>query len=112
MELLKRSADGLTATNVTVHMLLIEGYVLNEDQVIGQPSWVRTDRFTIVAKVAAPDVARLGTLTFDQRRSMFQQVLTDRFQLTTHVESRELRAYVLSIASGGPKLRESDRLSV
>src|ERR1035437_2632798 len=91
-------ADGLAAENVTVHMLLLESYQLNEDQLLGEPAWAKTDRFDIHAKVAGPDVARLAKLSTKDRRSMFRQVLAEEFQLTTHVETRQLPVYVVTVA--------------
>ena len=35
---------------------------------------------------------------------MFQSLLEDRFQLKIHRETRELAAYDLVVAKGGPKL--------
>ncbi len=99
-------ADGLGAENVTVHMLLMESYQLNENQLVGEPSWAKTDRFDIEAKVAGPDVAKLATLSTRDRRSMFRQVLSDQFHLTTHVETRQLPVYVVTVAKGGPKFKQ------
>jgi uncharacterized protein (TIGR03435 family) len=99
-------ADGLAAENVTVHMLLLESYQLNEDQLLGEPAWAKTDRFDIHAKVAGPDVAKLAKLSTKDRRSMFRQVLAEQFQLTTHVETRQLPVYVVTVAKGGPKFKQ------
>ena len=35
-------------------------------------------------------------------------LLEDRFKLTTHRETRELSAYALVVASGGPKMTKND----
>src|ERR1035441_3071084 len=103
------TADGFHANNVNVHMLLLEGFGLNEDQITGEPSWTKTDNFDIDAKVAAADVAAFGKLTFDQRRSMFQQVLPGRFKLTPHHDTKDLPVYDLVVANpkNGPKFQES-----
>jgi uncharacterized protein (TIGR03435 family) len=102
---MQMTPDGFHANNVNVHMLLTEGYGLNEDQIVGEPAWTRNDAFDIDAKVAGPDVPAMAKLTFEQRRTMFQQVLTDRFKLTVHHETRQLPVYVLTVAKGGPKLK-------
>jgi len=98
-------ADGLGADNVTVHMLLMESYQLNEDQLVGEPSWVKTDRFDIEAKVAGPDVAKLAKLSARDRRSMYRQILTDQFHLTFHAETKQLPVYAVTVAKGGPKFK-------
>ena len=99
-------ADGLAAENVTVHMLLLESYQLNEDQLVGEPSWTKTERFDIEAKVAGPDVAKLAKLSTKDRRSMFRQVLADQFHFTTHAETKQLPVYVVTVAKGGPKFKQ------
>ena len=98
------TADGLSLTNIPIHMMLTEGFHLNDDQIASEPAWAKTDRFDVEAKVAGPDVPTLKKLTFEQRRTMFKQILADRFQLKTHTETRTLPVYVLSIAKGGSKL--------
>src|SRR5262249_7802831 len=41
-----------TATNVTVRMLMKSAYGVHDNQIIGGPSWINTDRFDITAKAA------------------------------------------------------------
>src|SRR5262249_26365714 len=66
--------------------------------VIG-PDWIASERFDIAAKL--PDGA-----SQDQFRDMLQTLLAERFQMKTHVETRELPVYVLGIAKGGVKMTE------
>jgi uncharacterized protein (TIGR03435 family) len=106
MTRLMLTPDGFNADNVGVHMLLLEGYQLNEDQIAGEPGWTKTDKFDIQAKVAGPDVAAVSRLTFNQRRAMFRQILAEQFKLATHTETRQLPVYVLTVAKGGPKFKE------
>jgi uncharacterized protein (TIGR03435 family) len=99
--------DGLRGSGVTVRFLLFEGFGgINQNQVINEPAW-STEGFDIEAKVAPADVATLGKMNFDQRRQMFQAILTDRFKMVVHHETRELPLYILTVAKGGPKLKES-----
>ena len=100
--------DGLRGMGVTVRFLLYEGYGgINNEQVIGEPTWSNTDGFDVEAKVAPADVPTLGKMTFEQRRTMFQSILADRFKLVVHHETRELPVYVLTVAKAGPKFKES-----
>jgi uncharacterized protein (TIGR03435 family) len=39
---------------------------------------------------------------------MFQKLLADRFQLKFHRDTKELSAYVLTVAKSGPKMTKSD----
>jgi uncharacterized protein (TIGR03435 family) len=100
--------DGMRGTSVTVQFLLFEGFGgINQNQVIGEPSWSTDDGFDIEAKVAAVDLSTMAKMTFEQRRTMFQQILTERFKLVAHHETRELPIYQLTIGKKGSKLKES-----
>jgi uncharacterized protein (TIGR03435 family) len=46
-------------------------------------------------------------MTFEQRRTMFQQILAERFKLVAHHETRELPIYELTIGKNGSRLKES-----
>jgi uncharacterized protein (TIGR03435 family) len=39
---------------------------------------------------------------------MIQKLLADRFQLKFHNDKKELSAYVLTVAKGGPKMKKSE----
>ena len=79
--------------------LLIEAYDLKRYQVI-MPDWMVTTRFDISAKVPA------GT-TREQFRVMMQNLLAERFKLTSHRDKKEMDVYALVIMKGGHKLKES-----
>ena len=98
------SMGPLTGTNVTAHMVLTQAFHLNENQVVNEPDWAKSDRFDIKAKVADADEAIASKLTQDQQRGYFQQVLKERFGLVAHHETRELPEYELVAAKGGVKL--------
>ena len=68
---------------------------------IEAPEWMQNDRFTVTAKVAEG-------ATKDQFREMLRNLLTDRFNLQIHRETKQMPGYVLSVAKGGPKFRESN----
>jgi uncharacterized protein (TIGR03435 family) len=100
--------DGMRGTGVTTQFLLFEGFGgINQNQVIGEPSWSTADRFDIEAKVAAEDLPTMARMTFEQRRTMFQQILAERFKLVAHHETHELPIYQLVIGKNGSKLKES-----
>jgi uncharacterized protein (TIGR03435 family) len=101
------TADGFRGANVPVHSLLLQAYGLHEGEIIGEPAWASSEVFDIEAKVAGPDVAAFSKLDSDQRQAMLQQVLAERFKLATHRETRDLPVYALSVAKGGPRLKES-----
>jgi uncharacterized protein (TIGR03435 family) len=69
------------------------------DQVVGAAS-LRTSKFDIAATVPA------GT-TKDQFATMLVNLLTERFHMVLHRETREFPAYDLVVAKNGPKLKAS-----
>jgi uncharacterized protein (TIGR03435 family) len=97
---------GLTVKNMPVQFLLREAFGLEDDRILGAPGWVKTDRFDIEAKVSESDVAKLKTMTVDQRRSMLGPFLQDRFNLKFHYESKVLPIYALVLAKGGSKMKK------
>jgi uncharacterized protein (TIGR03435 family) len=91
--------DGLSGTNVTLRQLLLFAYHLNASQLLG-PSWIDTEGFDIAVKVA-------DTPSGTELASRLQPVLTDRFQLKVHHETKDMPVYFLVVANGGPKLRDA-----
>jgi uncharacterized protein (TIGR03435 family) len=88
-----------SAHNVSVIDMLVYAYGVQIKQITGGPAWAEKDTFDIAG---VPDVE--GKPTPAQMKAMCQKLMADRFQLKLHHESRELPAYVLSVAKGGPKL--------
>lgn len=89
-----------TAVGISLAMLIRTTYGLQEDQVIG-PEWLRSERFDVTAKAAdGTSPTAMGP--------MLQALLADRFQLTSHRETRELPVFAIVKARGdgqlGPRL--------
>ncbi len=64
------------------------------------PDWARMQRYSVMAKIPS------GT-TKEMLPLMLQNLLADRFQLKARWETREESGYALTIAKGGPKLKQS-----
>ena len=103
--------DGLQAVNSSAEDLLRVAYhVQNIDGLIlGMPKWARTRLFDVQGKVVGPDAAKVRGLNIDQRRLMLQALLTDRFKLQAHLETRNGSIYALTIAASGSKLKPSNQ---
>jgi uncharacterized protein (TIGR03435 family) len=71
---------------------------LKQYQISG-PDWLATEKFDIVAKL--PDGAPR-----DGVRPMLQALLTDRFQMKTHHETKDFSVYAVVVAKGGLKMKE------
>jgi uncharacterized protein (TIGR03435 family) len=95
--------DGYSATDVTLKGLVSEAYNVREAQITGGPAWIDSDRYDVEARVEGSEVATLNKLNATERFAMLQQVLTDRFRLKTHWETRELPVYALVVAKNGVK---------
>jgi len=97
--------DGVHAVDVTLLWALHEAYgVADDDLMSGGPAWLDKARFDIEAKY---DVAKYPNLTREQRQSMLQQLLADRFKVVIHHEAREFPLYALVVAKDGPKFEET-----
>ena len=95
------------ATSVTLRMLLKSAYGLHDDQLVGGPSWINSDRFDVAAKA---DGYSSASAFRDQARLMLRPLLTDRFKLAIRREQRDLPVYALAKAGKtlGPQIRLSD----
>ncbi len=97
--------DGMSITGVPLLMIVREAFGVEDDHVLGEPSWTKTAMFDIEAKVAPEDAPMLKDLKMNQRRQMLVPLLEDRFQLKFHHETRELTVYELVVAKGGVKMQ-------
>jgi uncharacterized protein (TIGR03435 family) len=67
---------------------------------ISGPNWIDSEKYDVEVKIPP------GT-TKEQYQKMFQNLLTERFKLMLHHETRVLPAYELVVAKDGPKFKES-----
>lgn len=100
--------DGLTAGCVPLLFLVENAYrLMDGSRIIGLPEWARDSQlYSIEARVSGEDVAAYSKLSRDDKFRMLQPVLAERFHMKAHMEPREMPAYALVIARGGPKLKE------
>src|SRR5947207_7786054 len=94
-----------TARNIPLRLLIRTAFAVQDDQIVGGPAWIGSDRFDIVAKAedgAPPSEVGLR----------LQSLLTERFKLAIHRETRELPVYALVAArhdgTVGPRMRPND----
>ena len=92
----------LVTVNTTLRMLVNYAYNVRDAQITGGSSWIDSDRFDIEAR---PE----SVATQDQLRFMLQTLLADRFGLKIHKEPKEMNVYALTVAKGGPKLKQSEK---
>jgi uncharacterized protein (TIGR03435 family) len=91
------------AYNISVGELIAYAYGVHEKQIVKQSadgqSSLLASHFDIDG---LPDIE--GHPNLPQSRLMFQKLLSSRFKLAFHNETRELPAYAIQIAKDGPKL--------
>ena len=91
---------GLTITGVPLRMLIMEAYDVRTFQVSGGPGWMNTDRWDIEAKTEGVK----GQLPIGQTLKMLQVLITHRFHLEVHHDTKEMTIYALVVGKNGSKL--------
>jgi uncharacterized protein (TIGR03435 family) len=102
---LQPTPDGYSAMSVSLRTLIEEAYSKSDDHlVVGGPSWISSAGFDMQAKLAPGDADAVQTLTPDQRSTMLQSVLIDRFHLIIHHETRKIPVFFLTVSRQGAHL--------
>ncbi|HEY6465355.1 MAG TPA: TIGR03435 family protein [Candidatus Acidoferrales bacterium] len=112
-------AGRFTATNLTARILIAWAYsgdhpgmnMLDDDQIVGGPNWINSERFDIEAKVDDSFIQDEKNLPTDQWankvRLMLQSLLAERFNLKVSHQIKDLPMYALVVAKSGSKLVKS-----
>ena len=90
MYMVAQPGGRFVAANIPLRLLIRTAFQLQNDQIIGGPGWLETDRFDIEAR-GTDAVGLPGTQLLD----MLKSLLADRFKLTTHSDKRELPVFAL-----------------
>jgi len=89
------SATGLTARNATLKRLIAEAFHLQLNQISG-PGWLDRNEYDIQARAASGNR--------QQMEPMLRNLLTERFNLKEHRQTREMRVYVLAVSKSGARI--------
>ncbi len=98
-----RNGRHFTTLNMSLRYAVQWAWRLNPKQLAGGPPWLDGARFDIVGEIDGD-----GVPNDHQWRVAAQKLLIERFQLQLHHEKREMPAFALVIARGGPKLTPGD----
>lgn len=112
---------GLNAEGLSLKNLIMWAYDVQDYQISGGPSWVGTQLWTIHAKPAPAAAGNTpdGPVEYEKMngaqqahymrsvRERTQALLAERYQLVLRREMREQTAYVLTVAKGGLKMKQS-----
>jgi uncharacterized protein (TIGR03435 family) len=88
---------GFRGQNLRLFELIMTGWRVNRDQIVGGPNWMDTAGWDIDARFPAG-------ASHSQFPQMIQAMLADRFGLVHHRETRVLPVYELTVAKSGVKL--------
>jgi uncharacterized protein (TIGR03435 family) len=85
--------------NVSLKKVMLNAWGIPDDReyMIDGPAWLTTEHFDINARFPADTPV-------PQVRQMLQSLMTERFQLALHRETRQLPIYTLTVARNGPKI--------
>ncbi len=79
----------------------------NDDEALANaPKWLDSDHFDIDAKLATDPDGKAPIVDDEDFRRLLRELLTDRFQMKTHMEDRPVDAYTLIAVN--PKLTKAD----
>jgi uncharacterized protein (TIGR03435 family) len=92
----------LEVRNATVIDLIKVAYSLDQSQIAGVPQKLSGVQYDIEALPTGE-----GIVSSQDVKTMLRALLSSRFQLQSHNDTRELRAYVLSSPKGGTKMNLS-----
>src|SRR5687768_1200190 len=97
-----RANGSFSASNVALKSIIANAYEVRIFQIAGDPAWVTTERFDIIARGREGTPDRL-------RPAMLRTLLAERFKLVARFETREQQVYALVLLRGdgrlGPRLK-------
>ncbi len=97
----------MTLMGVNVRVLIADAYGLDLPNIVGGPAWIDSTQYDVTAKLEDADATRLSVLSPQQRMDevlvMLRPVVEQRLGLKSRFETREMRAYALLPAKGGPR---------
>jgi bla regulator protein blaR1 len=109
------SPGRLMAKNVTAKLLIMQAFNVKDFQISGGPAWIASDHFDLDAKTGGEEGPSPAKLSPDQMKTksqeiqlMMQSLLSDRFKLKTHEDSKEAPVYALVVGKNGPKLKPAE----
>ncbi len=98
------SGGRLNIENASVKTLVRNAYGILSFQLAGEPRWMDTEMYDIVATTGTSDA-----ISSERLKALLQTLLIERFGLRVHWETREGPVYVLTAAKNGPKLKQSSQ---
>jgi uncharacterized protein (TIGR03435 family) len=110
------SDDGVSFRGVRIAWIVSQAFLpqvllpSEDDRIVGLPSWTKSERYDVEAKVDYEDVPKWKALSLTQKSLALQPFLVKRFNLQFHHETRERPTYSLVVAKNGPKLQKAQHV--
>ena len=112
------TADGYRMENMPLAFAILSAYepqggngaLFMPNDISGLPDWAMQDRFDIVAKVAAEDMAEWQKPAMQKAmlQAMLQAMLADRCKLVVHRVTKDTSVSLLVVGKNGPKFKETN----
>jgi uncharacterized protein (TIGR03435 family) len=102
-------ATGISTTFdmvTTTRSLVLNAYQLQDYQLLGDPKWLNSDFYHIIAKPPAGPIPASERIRMAEMSERLRSLLAERFRFTAHHETRERQEYAIVVAKGGSKLQE------
>jgi uncharacterized protein (TIGR03435 family) len=104
------TADGYRARTV-VKYLIQQAFDVQDYGLSGVSDWLKSEEYDVEAKMDQSVADALSKLPPTQlklaREQMLQSLLTERFNLKIHRETKDAPVYFLTIGKNGPKLQDA-----
>jgi bla regulator protein blaR1 len=107
------SDDGVSFQSVTLAWVVQQAFIpqpsisIQDDLILGLPTWTKSERYDVEAKVDDEDVPKWKALSLSQKKLALQPLLVTRFNLQFHHDTRDRPTYSLIVAKNGPKLHKA-----
>jgi uncharacterized protein (TIGR03435 family) len=98
----KNEGRRIWCDNETVEDIMAFAYGIHKKQIAGGPPWLGEEHFIVDG---VPDL--VGEPNLKQMQAMYRTLLTSRFNLAFHHETREIPAYVVRPEKDKPKIARS-----
>jgi uncharacterized protein (TIGR03435 family) len=103
---MKDSGDRMSLTGVNARTLVADAYGKELPNVVGGPAWIDSEQYDVTATFGDSAAAKLAPYSKDRMDQIFlmlRPAMEQRFGLVLHHQTREVPAYALVLAKGGPK---------
>jgi uncharacterized protein (TIGR03435 family) len=100
-----KGGDNFLATNFSLRDLIQLGFKVQTEEIVGGPNWLDSEKYDVNAKLSSAELEKRQSLTAEQRsedlRTRIQALLSERFKLVVHRETKTVPVYALVDAENG-----------